>query len=377
VRGGPDQQRPIERDSAIDAIARALQGDLSWTREDRWNADTLAEEAERHGVDLVLWHVLHARADGPVGLTERLAVKVGPEAARAAIRERELTAVSWAFEAHQVPALVVKGAALAYTRYAKPWLRPRLDTDVLVDRSAFDRAAAALEHAGYARSATFSTGDFVSHQVAYERTDDYGVEHTIDLHWRALNPQLLAGVVEFADLWEEAEDVPVGAASIRVPTAFWSLLLACAHRLAHHQRHERLIWLYDLHLLAGVLPESRWNHLVAVARERRIAAICADGLGTAARRLGTPVPAAVLAALTYAGRSEPTRHYVDRDVSRLDVLRDDLRELPWRDRGRLLREHLFPPAAFIRSRYGTESSLLLPLLYAHRLMTGAVKWIRT
>ena len=32
-----------------------------------------------------------------------------------------------------------------------------------------------------------------------------------------------------------------------------ALVLACIHRLAHHQGRDRLVWLYDIHLLAGRL----------------------------------------------------------------------------------------------------------------------------
>ena len=69
--------------------------------------------------------------------------------------------------------------------------------------------------------------------------------------------------------------------------------------------------------------------------------------------------------------------YVSGPVLKRDVLASDLAELPgWRARARLVKEHAFPPAAFMRTRYGIESAMWLPALYVHRLVTGAFKWLR-
>jgi hypothetical protein len=67
----------------------------------------------------------------------------------------------------------------------------------------------------------------------------------------------------------------------------------------------------------------------------------------------------------------------DHDVRKVDILASDLKALPgWRQRLRLLREHVFPPAGYIRRRYAVSSPLALPALYAHRFVTGAFKWRR-
>ena len=51
------------------------------------------------------------------------------------------------------------------------------------------------------------------------------------------------------------------------------------------------------------------------------------------------------------------------------VLRLDLDALPnWRARGRLIREHLVPPASYMRARYGVQSNVLLPGLYFWRAL---------
>jgi hypothetical protein len=47
----------------------------------------------------------------------------------------------------------------------------------------------------------------------------------------------------------------------------------------------------------------------------------------------------------------------------------------WRDRARLLREHLLPPASFMRAKYGAAPAVALPALYAHRVVAGGVAWL--
>ena len=358
-------------------LARTLRGDASWAAGDDWDGDALVRSAAHHGVTALLWQALQHDAAAPAALTSRLARVAAAEVARTALLERELAAVLRAFDTHGVNVVVMTGAALAYTCYPRPWLRRRTDTDVLIDRVSFDRAAGALASVGYAQASAISTGEFVSHQAAFERRDGHGLVHAVDVHWKAVNPRILSEAISFRDVWKESRLVSLAGTTVRVPDAPWSLVLACVHRLAHHQDQERLGWLYDLHLLAGAFQAPEWDRVVEIARAGRISAICADGLGAAAHHLGTSVPAAVLEALGRAGRSEPSRGYAEREQRRLAVLRDDLRHLPrWRDRMRLLREHAFPPASFMLARYESRQRAWLPALYVHRLVTGAWKWMR-
>lgn len=75
--------------------------------------------------------------------------------------------------------------------------------------------------------------------------------------------------------------------------------------------------------------------------------------------------------------AEPSAAFVDGCLSRADVLRSDLAALTgWPARGRLLRQHLCPPPAYIRDRYAVSASVLLPALYALRAVRGARRWFR-
>jgi hypothetical protein len=227
------------------------------------------------------------------------------------------------------------------------------------------------------RSDATNTGALVSHQVGFERQDANGLRHVIDLHWKIANPQILADALPFDDLWTSACAAPAIGPAARVPGTVESIATACIHRLAHHQRHDRLIWLYDLRLLSASLDANAWRALRELACARRIAGVCVDGLRAARDRVGGTLPNDIEMALDAAAPGEPSHAYVDHELSKSDVLWSDLKTLStWGERVRLVREHVFPSPAFIRQRYGTRTRLLLPALYLHRLIAGASRWVR-
>ena len=359
-----------------DILAGVLRGEPAWSGVDRWDTHVLVAAADHHGVGPLVWQALHARRERPHGLYEALAAARHVDLTHEMLRGREIGRVCAALDARDVRALLVKGAALAYSLYPEPWLRPRIDTDILVAHESLGAADRVLRGLGYHAAPAMSTGEFVSHQIAYEHRDAHGLSHVIDLHWKTVNPQALADALPFELLWADAGHVHHQAVLARVPSHSCSLLLACVHRLGHHQLQERLVWLYDLHLLANALDESGWDRFVSTARDRGISAVCCHGLEAATARLGTAVPARVMVALRTSGLEEPSRAYTERTQRRIDVLRADLRLLPrWRDRLQLVSEHAFPPASYMMARYDARQRLLLPALYVHRLASGAWKWL--
>ena len=73
---------------------------------------------------------------------------------------------------------------------------------------------------------------------------------------------------------------------------------------------------------------------------------------------------------------EPSAAFLSRDRAQFATLVSDLRALPsWSDRGRLLREHLCPPSAYMRQVYAPSSRAPLPALYVWRAVRGAWRWL--
>ena len=356
-------------------VARIIAGERVEPTGREWDPVTIASVAEHHGVGAILWEATAGAAmpsvHGALDATVRAAI------AREVFVQREVRAVTAALADGGVRALLLKGTALAYTAYPQPWLRPRTDTDLLVGAEDAPAASHALSGLGYERTDAITSGTLVSHQWAFERHDAHGVRHVLDLYWKIVNPHMLADALTFDDLWAGSSVVHSLGNAAHAPAPGRSLALACIHRAAHHHGHERLVWLYDIHLLASPFGEADWEAFGELAVSRGVAAICLDGLQAAGDALGTVVPAPLAARLGAAAAREPARRFVTGALNRRGVLLSDLAVLPaWSDRVRLLREHAFPPAAFIRRRYGVTRPIWLPALYVRRLLTGAYKWVR-
>lgn len=340
------------------------------------DAPALAERAVAHGVEALVDERLRRRSDAPSPLRSLFSDLATAAAVTSALQDRELRRVLATIGRDGLDVLIVKGAALAHTDYPQPHLRPRVDTDLLVRRGDLDALTASLASADYRPSARLSTGELVSHQRAFEHQDVRGMRHVLDVHWRLANPQVFAASLDEPAMFETAVAVPALGPTARTPSLPERLLLCTIHRLAHHQDHERLIWLYDIDLLARRASADEWEEIVRLAFMRRLRGVCLSGLLRAREAFGTPLPEPGILRLRAPADAEPSAAWVRGHQRPLDVLQADLRVLPsWRERVQLLREHAFPPTAFVLERYGVTSRAWLPVLYAHRLMTGLWKWL--
>jgi hypothetical protein len=306
--------------------------------------------------------------------SEELRVEARVEALRETVRVGELLRVAAALEASGCAPVVFKGAALALTHYQHPWLRPRLDADVLIDPASRARAAAALAALGYARP-PMTAGRYVMHQEMHVRPDPVVGEHVIDLHWKLSNPNLLTGLPGHPELRARAARVVLPEGAVHVASPADALVIACVHRAAHHAGSEELLWLYDIHLVASRATVEEWALAVSLARQAGVVAVVRHGLDLAARAFGEGAPPAVREALAPAVR-EASAVFLRGDLRPLDRLRADVEALGAVGGARLIAEHLFPPASYMREKYGLRSGALLPFAYARRIVGGAAGWFR-
>lgn len=297
-------------------------------------------------------------------------------AATEVIQRQALIRLLEALGRADVRCLLLKGAQLAYSHYRQPWLRPRFDTDLLIQPGERRRADAVLRGLGYGPSAQVS-GTLVAHQAQYQRRDRYGLTDTVDLHWKVTNPHVFADALTFNELMAAARTVPELGECARGPSNVHALIVACVHRVAHHHDCDQLIWLYDIHLLAGAMAPGERTEFLDQACAKRLRSICGSGLARAQLQFGTQHPAGWLARLQTSGddEAEPTAAFLRQGLRRIDILKSDLRAVRgWAPKIRLIREHLFPPAAFVRARYGSDTPLLLA--YVDRILGGVGKWFR-
>ena len=275
--------------------------------------------------------------------------------------------------AGDLPWLFFKGASMAYGVYAIPALRMREDWDLVVAPGAWRNAEAAILAAGFTVDRGIKPGRIRMRQRSY-RKDVAGGQCIVDLHERVLNPPSLADRVPYGALDAHAMPLPRLHPLARGVAAAPSLVLACMHRLAHHSAESRLAWDYDVALLLQRMNGSREARATA-----GVAAACGGEAFVRAEvsrvmaRFGIPPAAHITELLDALAPADVAYAEPNRSQAREFAL--DWRVLGWRDRAALVRETVFPNAAFLRA--STGSRLPLPWLYMRRIAKGARGWFRT
>jgi hypothetical protein len=210
---------------------------------------------------------------------------------------------------------------------------------------------------------------YKSHQFTVTRKVDPGYVVRFDIHWRIQNLPRFAQTISFEEAYARSvqhEQI----SGTRVLDSADALLLACMHRWGN-ERHDRdrLIWIYDIHLLVSSLDESQLREFTLSAVSRNVQQACLDGVSRARELFHTSVPGEVLEML---GSPESKRTLYRRFAeSYFGLVVDDWRYLPNRHaRLVLLQELLLPSTEALMQKYHKTSKYWLPYLYLRRVVGG-------
>jgi Uncharacterised nucleotidyltransferase len=327
---------------------------------------------------LVHQRLITHRDDGwPTEVRETLTRAARARTATELLFQRQLITVLDDLAAENIYPVVLKGTALAHSLYESPAARPRADTDLLIRWNQVDRVRRVLGRNGYA-APTQCDGELLFCQFSLKKTDEFGLIHALDVHWKISTQSVFADVLRFDEIAALATPLPALGGQARMAGPVHALILACIHPVMHHRNAESLIWTYDIHLLASRLSDREFAAFVELAVAQQVSAICAHQLARARRWLGTRVPDAAMARLAAGGDHEPSAAYLQPGRHWGDEMLANLRGLPrWSDRLRLLREVTLPGPTYMLQAYGVASSslgsALLPFLYCHRLVLGCWK----
>lgn len=344
--------------------------------------ETLAGTAIRHNLAPLLLWALKGRADS---LDPALAAQMAPlqaqarqVAARYVLLKTARAHVQTTLSAAGIPALWLKGAALAETVYPQPVLRPMGDLDVLVPFERQTEALAALKAAGYAdeprdplaaQTAAFLPPDETHHH--YNLVGGPGGGVRVELHFR-LAREILPDLAALDWFWSQTQQAvdrtgaTLGFKTLR-PEAH--LLYLCAHALLQHGEAQiGLLHVYDLHLLATVYNLD-WALIVERAVALRWTYPVERALALAQEYFATLVPAWVAEQLRARRPADEdtriVRQISDGDTRWVKTIRG-LRDLTLRQRVALVWRLVFPPRAYLRTRYQVRPGVPLLLYYPYR-----------
>lgn len=287
------------------------------------------------------------------------------------VRRHELAAVLRALRSRGLPApIIFKGQALACTLYPQPWLRPRTDIDALIERGDFDAMIEALSALGYERADAIDA-DLILPQASLRR-HRHGVSHVWDVHWRISNRPGLADILTIPEIRRSAVETRVNDTWFLMPERVDSLLLACLHLVGHHAGDIRLIWLYDIHLLAASLSTTCHHRFLDKAMDQPpTRAACHAAFELTQRYLPAEHTDALRRALDPgAGARWP----VERTY--LAGLVEDAGAVGAGNRLRFVAQHVFPSADYMTKRFGIRHRWQLPFWYVVRIGRAVPKLFR-
>lgn len=341
------------------------------------SAPQLVAFTDFHGITALLWAKAATLEQVPRRLLADAFARSFPlHLARELALRGELGLVLSAANERGLVPLVLKGTSLAYSLYPEPSVRQRHDTDLLVAPDDKGAMVELLQTLGY-------TGDLIAgeHWATSERTftKELGPSVTcrLDMHWRLSNsPMFWHPDVEYPSLRAGAQALPRLHDQARCPRRSTLLLHACIHRAGHfnapmtvngdaYVAANRLIWLYDLHLLAASCGDADWHEFLDSATRMRVREISRLALEASGSRFHTPMPSWVVEALATRQGEASTAHITSREwrVKYLEfqALPSLAAQLGW------LREHLMPRRDYMRARFGRGSRVPLIALHMKRL----------
>lgn len=285
---------------------------------------------------------------------------------------REVTA---AFAHAEIPALWLKGIALAHTIYPQPALRSMGDLDVLVPFDLREDALKTAQTLGYHFYDTdvfvMSSQDSLRFNLAYHYPlKRKGQNATIlEVHFQLLGAyETLLPLDKLAWFWTQTAS-PLNGSPFTIPRPEAHLLYLTAHAILQHgEEHCTLRQFYDLHRLTEHSPID-WDTIVERAQVLGWSYSVERALTLTARYFSTPIPETVFAQLK--------KNSVD-DISARSTLRPrktgarweyiaiKLRHLSFAERIRLGIRLLVPPKAYMRLRYGVRSGQPVWPYYLYR-----------
>ena len=188
-----------------------------------------------------------------------------------------------------IPALPLKGPALALLLWNDLRLRRCRDIDVLIPQKSAPEAARVLEASGYLSPPP--PGGLLR-QLEFTHQEQ-GI--ALDLHWNITHAEL-PFPLDFDALWADSRKLSCNGLTIPVMSPEWMFVVTSMY-LAKCYPWPELVYLSDLARLTVRFPHMDWNRVSAIAARTGTRRICAVGLALIDALAGSAVPATARALL--------------------------------------------------------------------------------
>ncbi|MCR4318909.1 MAG: nucleotidyltransferase family protein [Candidatus Brocadiaceae bacterium] len=257
-----------------------IEEEVDWT--------SLFQLASWHKVLPLLYRSLQA-APGPV--LSRLKAYVRSASGHSLLLTGELLRLLKRFEAQGIPAMPLKGPALASFLYGDMALRQSVDIDILVQEENYRSAKRLLLSLGYQPLYVLARRQekvYLQYQCQEVFTLARGdTKITTGLHW-GIMPVNLPFRLNLKGVWERCETVSLAGATVTARSPEDLLLFLCVHGSKHGWRC--LQWLCDVARLVSRHTTMDWCLCMERAKTSGCQRALFLGLFLADDILGTPIP---------------------------------------------------------------------------------------
>lgn len=241
----------------------------------------------------------------PVAVLQSLTARAAEITRHNLAMTMELLQLLAALEQRGIPALPLKGPALAMQAYGDLALRSFGDLDILIHQRDLGAASAVLIGLGYTAEHQLDTARKLA---AYSRRyHDYKLYRSdpqllVELQWRVIQfPFTFPPDIE--GWWAQLGTLRLGGREVRSMDRSSLLLMLCVHGSKH--LWERLNWICDIAEIVRASPDLDWADLLEHARSRGAERMLLLGLALTNQLLGTPLSALIQERIANDSQIEP------------------------------------------------------------------------
>ena len=244
----------------------------------------------------------------------------------------------------------------------------RCDTDIFISIADITKTIQVLESDGFTISDERSR--YKSHQFTASKLMMKGISLQVDVHWRISNEQPYARIFSYETCLEQSRMIDVAGQKCCVLHPSKALILACVHlSVQPDELADRLIWVYDIHLLVSAMTEEELLEITQLSVEKGVGSVCLNGIERAQQCFETPLPQGVINKLQSADEVKGVAGSFNQ--SYLALILADIKELPGlSQKWALVSELLFPGSPWLLNKYAKKNPIWVPILYMRYLGSG-------
>jgi hypothetical protein len=207
---------------------------------------------------------------------------------------RILNRVLSSYVEKRIPAIVVKGAALAETVYESPSLRHSGGIEILIEDIEPSCAVNPLLSLGFSQI----------REGVNPAWNEIKLKHDsgLPLHLQRGLFRIPYYNMPFDDLWIRSQIQPIAGVPVRILSPADNLLHICSDAFFSRSR-ESLLWVFDTWFLINKYSNIDWEGLLVMARRSHLELPLSVTMGYLVEKLGAPIPLSFVERL-YAAASE-------------------------------------------------------------------------